>query len=730
MIRLTLNGLDAVIKSDFSIKLTSTGRASAKESSHTYEVSLPLGCAQNRSIFGTLGRLDSTPALKPMPATLFDGSAPLLSGIAKITSVSKGEVKIQLLAGNAAYAEECSASGLYLDSLDMGTWMQAYAEYAAPLSSFPRPGEDADPLYGSEAEGTPSGNYVDCAFRAMGWPQPLYSRAFYRQVFDTLSASEIPFRAFPTFNTTNGEMTNTVTAQHYGVTGGDARDSFRVMLDYPPDKNRPTQRDRIPRAVTVSMQPHLWFIAEAVAKATGFQLPRTANGLYTHPLYKRLVYANTSNSPLIGKCMPHWSVADFWEYVAQAFGLVLNVDYVTHTATLADRVQSYDINNPGTQRVWLKYVDDAYTIDCSESQTTDISVSNTAFADHEDTPGESLPYWARNQAVTKDGFADIQSLYAWFTDPANAGESTRKDVLYKTRDGRCFAYFEDVEQPAVTLRRPQDKTTCGLVEVDWMRPRILDEDRPEDTDIELRFVPAPIEWHPTPMPSPVLYHSETGGIVLFSYGGTDGGIHPFPTSGTYGEEFPSPMLTVPGVKHSVTSLDDVETLDIEAVAYDEQDDGFSSSGIPDVMYIAIADFNGASTIPAFSIDYPHYPNGAESNPYLRQLEGFIPYTHITQSIVKNEGVWGYGASDYSNPVPYSLTLNGMKGKTTLFSPLEHGIKTDTTKVLCAKFHLEKVPDPDALFYINSRPYLCLRIESTVTPAGVGKVHTGYFCPIG
>lgn len=126
MIKLIIDGKEAVIKAGTSFKLTRMNPYFEDQGDFTFEVQLPLdGCAENLAIFGALHRAEvglAGWANKELPMHLI--APPIdLEGVAKVMTVSETEVKVQLLAGKSAvndFGKDAEGKDLYIDELDLG----------------------------------------------------------------------------------------------------------------------------------------------------------------------------------------------------------------------------------------------------------------------------------------------------------------------------------------------------------------------------------------------------------------------------------------------------------------------------------------------------------------------------------------------------------------------------------------------------------------------------------
>lgn len=126
MIKLIIDGKEAVIKAGTSFKLTRMNPYFEDQGDFTFEVQLPLnGCAENLAIFGALHRAEvglAGWANKELPMHLIAPPVNVV-GVAKVMTVSEAEVKVQLLAGKSAvndFGKDAEGKDLYIDELNLG----------------------------------------------------------------------------------------------------------------------------------------------------------------------------------------------------------------------------------------------------------------------------------------------------------------------------------------------------------------------------------------------------------------------------------------------------------------------------------------------------------------------------------------------------------------------------------------------------------------------------------
>ena len=115
MIELFLDNKPAVLRENVSIKLTRENVYFTKSGSYTYDIELPLGCAENRAILSNINRKDVETHYREFRAILRVDNQVLLDGKAILHQVSDTAAKVQLMGGNAEMNFYTRGSELYVE---------------------------------------------------------------------------------------------------------------------------------------------------------------------------------------------------------------------------------------------------------------------------------------------------------------------------------------------------------------------------------------------------------------------------------------------------------------------------------------------------------------------------------------------------------------------------------------------------------------------------------------
>ena len=619
---------------------------------------------ENRRIFGFVNRIDFEKQSMVFDARLIVDNICVLAGKAHVTSVSETSVKIQLLGSAASYNYGNKMAETFIDELDMGEWF---------TSTWP------DRSYWDGRLGKWVHYPDDVVFDGVN--TIVFNRAAYNSSgnssdqiqLDNILGGKLPWVAFPTVNASADFLCNGL---HFRQRKDDQSKVGCFFRGYEGERQNHRSTDE---NITVSgaIQPFVWFMAQKVAEATGFDLQTEDNALYTNELFRRIFIVNTNNLILCNKCLPHWSVNEWWTQIENTFGVILSVDYDTLRISLRQRKDHYD-KVAGT--VHLNDVVDEFSAEVDDDTQADISANNVGYADFDCQRCERLSEFILKSADYNRDFDGIEDLNHWATVQGADEMAKKKSVIFECRDGRRFIYSED----------------DGLVEVDMYRPRIVD-DKSEDIDIELKFVPA------------AYADSEAG---IYRAAGIVPGSTPPPDVPV--GSVPVTVLSAPGISDMAWYKDHVNTLDIEAVINEDQDEGSISEETPDLIYIAI--FNKAQTVIHIDQTLSTGHHVDDKQPYPRPLLR----ERLTAKL-------GGVAVNPDAPQSESLSIIPIEGQNNLASNTVVGsVSIDTTVRHCISFIADRVPDPGSIFLIRNRRFVCEKIEADIAVSGLKKLMTGYF----
>lgn len=645
MIQLFIDGKQAVIKDETSFKLSLENNFFTKTSSYSFDVELPMDASENRAIFGNLNRRDSTKEYKELTAKLIADNITILSGTVNITQVTESTVKVQLLGESASYHYGNKADKLYIDELPLGNW------YSRTFGAYP--GVDTN-LTGS--------TYPIIDFLAnelMGDPT---AASFCNWVFNNGM-----WVAYPIYNSEADTICNHYLWRRFGT---EANPIYALSLPYATPNSG--ERNGHPQ-FKLAVQPFVWYMCELIAEATGYTLSRDKNPLYLNDFYSRIFLANANINIECNKCLPHWTVNEWWEQIEKTFGVTMVLSDVDSSLHLISR--DVFLNSSYTT---IDNVVDEYSTDISqETLQDDIASQNVGFAENDQ--------WTLQELITDEllDFVEIVNCDSVIDIKSRLNEQDAYKKIYQC-GGRQFVLFG----------RAEDLDTYNIREVNLFRPRIVNEDK--DIDAELKFIPCSLCMKPTKVVS-----NETDSIGFTDKSVLDDTSIPETT-----------MLSRPD-KINIDWLSDEKDLNTKA-KFRLKSIIFQDAEIPEKedtqehAYIAI-----------------HSPQIFET---IETTLGNLDYPRAWTHDWKEYMLRGDSIEEIPHGIDLSLSLNVIDGQQNLGSEtsLARKVKIKTTIKHCFKFISEAIPNTSDVFVIHGKKYLCEKLEVNITSNGIDKLMTGYF----
>ena len=699
MIQIFLDGLQAAVPDKTSIKFTAENPYFTKTSSYTYEIELPLSISANRMIFGWIDRLDVDISTRTMSARLVVDNRTILVGTAHVTSVSNTSVKVQLLGSEASYNYGNKMAETYINELDLGDWLTTTFPDLYPEGT--RFSGTTAPILAIERFGL--GNRPGIS--GTGSSSPGLSLSY------PMGAQ--PWVAFPVVNSTADIKCNDFA--FYEQTEG-RRDFIMKLRSYSGTRvasGRPNDDSPVD---SFAVQPYIWFMAEKIAEATGFTLSHDDNYLFKNPFFKRIFIANANNCIECNKCLPHWSVNEWWTEIENTFGVVMTVDYADMSMKLMSRKEYYIDMDRERRFTFINRVLDEYSVEVDDDTQSDISVSNVGFSDFENGREDLLSEFIINNAKFSDGHPGVSSLL----DSINVESGDRKEryraTVFRCDDGRQFIYSLDCGADSADRLEKADTGSGlpdtnggrfefstasgkgeGLAEVNMFRPRMA-RDESEDVDVQLRFVPARTVFVDADL---YLKYSR----------------HP----GAVDKDTPVASFQVTAIERP--DRGDMEwykdkagdEIDIEAVIAGDEDEQSDSESSTDLIYIAI--------------DNPEF-DSHDVNVKIGESETLQRQFTYPRAIIRERTMGLIGDGVKVTDPGVSLSLIPIEGQTNLASEtLTDSVSIDTLNRYCIKFIADSIPDVGSVFNIRNRLFVCEKIEADISVAGLGRMLTGYFYKI-
>lgn len=381
MIKLIIDGKEAVIKAGTSFKLTRMNPYFEDQGDFTFEVQLPLdGCAENLAIFGAVHRAEvglAGWANKELPMHLIAPPVNVV-GVAKVMTVSEAEVKVQLLAGKSAvndFGKDAEGKDLYIDELDLGLKL--------------------------DNTNTPVGH---------------------QQPYD----KDHLFVTFP------------------------VRDGNGMIVNYPLWNFilwRTNWRRGECKYQNYAVQPYLATVINQILTKLGYaQLLNVFNQSWL----KDVFVANNVQTNNVDDILPHWTVAEFFTELRNAFGVYLEVK---HDRDVSGKIWKYvnlvslKSHYSGGADVVLKQVTDELTADIDHDESAKTTKEGNTDYEHGSISGVlRLPDEVWQHAIIKT-FNNESLLRLWIGQNIKTEEekSTSKWLFVDLNLNRTYAYLKSAK---------------------------------------------------------------------------------------------------------------------------------------------------------------------------------------------------------------------------------------------------------------------------------------------
>lgn len=679
MIELFLDNKPAVLRDNVSIKLTRENVYFTKSGSYTYDIELPLGCAENRAILGNINRKDVETHYREFRAVLRVDNQVLLNGKAILHQVTDTAAKVQLMGGNAEMNFYTKGSELYVDELDLGDWFSI-------MNNRPE-GEhhkgNAFLLFDQEHNAI----YTDDADPNLAWSQ-FYERWWSNKEGEGSNRATDKGVMFPVINESASYREGTINAEANNMEGGGVIVNGFILRAVPdsqtdlylpgcryswPTSGGVNVQSRVPQIVP-SFQPMLVMMIVRVLKACGYPMEDDSEiALLSNSLFRHIFIVTANNRLELNKALPHWTVNEFITQVEMLLGIVIEIDEISKKSRVSFRNDFWQNNSSNTA---IKDVVDEYSVEIDKEETTDTSNGNIAWDSVEDGFTHISEDILESVEIDTTRFTSIEAMQ---TALAN-GLITRSDKskIFQAQGhqfivvGEAGSYeFKEVNQLRM-LKRNGDK---------------------KDADITLKIVPCPItEWEvPYVRTSKILNPVKN----IYEYVDT--------VQGSKTVE----VFTRPDISHIGTdNVNTDEEIDIEALIEGEQDTP-EAEDKADLIYIGVIPLH--STYTWDGIRY-HWPRPVCWHQWRITVNGIDPGFSINQREFLE-----------LNP-----TTSHPEDKSLYSEAMSDMVAIDTTVKHCIKFVCNKVIQPSGTFIIHGQRFACEKLEYNITSKGVSPIVTGYF----
>lgn len=291
MIVCYINGKKAVPAIQGSIKLTRENPYIKSKDSYTYDITFPMDIAENRMAFGTLNRLDTSRRVRKYDdCRLIVGNTTVICGVGTVTSVSRTELKLQILSGNSSLRYRSEFDQVYIDRI-------AYPDVPAKYQ-----------VICTRKKVMTATIDVDSEVREKGYIGDIQTAVF-----------------MPVWDASNNRMANEIIIQEGAP-----------VVDWPQEENITY------RMVNRAVQPNLIYVLHKVLEHMGYTV--TGDDYDVSP-WNELVIASARQTAIIAKALPHWSVSKLLDEFRSLFNATFFFD---ETAGEVRIVRADSIDTVGT----------------------------------------------------------------------------------------------------------------------------------------------------------------------------------------------------------------------------------------------------------------------------------------------------------------------------------------------------------------------------------------------
>ena len=729
MFKLYLNNKEIVVKSGSSIKLTRFNPFYNEKGDFTLSVEIPLqGVPSNREVFGTPDRqeVSRVPLVgKTMEFRLVTDIL-TLDGTATVLKATELSVSVQLKSTvPLTDTNDLEGADKYIDELDLGTaWKDVYDEYypgacerkkikpeAAQSHKWTLACILASPEYDQLLHGTCEQTDCVCfpiwseADKAWGNKHDflcfghLQSDSSYR--YTHYGQAYIPWGY--------GSVTNT--AIPLPGQGRPEEWGKYIISDESSETSPAYALDRL-----LSPQPYLCALTEKILSALGYELPREDNALRQSVWMSTIFVANARRSLKIARCLPHWTVADFFKHLRENFNLLFVIQ--GKCVKVLSRRLYY---NDNAVVVPLHDTADPHTTDISSEKNSSEASSGNVGYDFSDVVPTILN-------IGEDAYDGMVLSY---TDNPPGTEELGK-LSDEDKEGSKLLYISQTDKSqrfGIFKDENDEDGQYSFVQVDHMGPVLRDEDT--KIDLKLKMVPAMMSECHWITRRYMNFLILSDGHDLFSQ--LTDKFYPVSThldpqraeeGGELGGFYPPSLITA-----DTRIPEKREAMNLQTWVKKNEDTSEVEHEKQDIMELAlnygdVLDVRRSSYLPVYIYDRD-YEGMSKKTAVIPHPAG-IPY--IISRLQDGSGTMGetYPIVTTVDDPHYDFLLNW---QTNIREEIDGGgWNIDTRCVFQVEF-LDKFCDPMLPVLIRGRKYIPTKIEITIDENGVQPLKRGYFLEV-
>lgn len=271
MIQCYIDGHVAIPSLASDIKLTRENPYIKSKDSYTFDITFPMDIAENRLVFGPVNRIGTSKRRRKYDDCILTAdNVTVIRGVGTVTSVTRSELKLQILAGSSSLRYRSDFEGIFIDRISYPQVAGKYLQNAVRRNYKVRNVIDVD----SEVRNK---NYI----------------------------GDIQTAVFmPTWDASNSCMANEI-----------------VVMGIPEDWR--TEDGVTYGLVNRAVQPNLMMVLRTVMQHMGYTVKENA---YDVSPWNELVICSARRTAIIAKALPHWSAARFLDEFRKLFNAVFLFD--------------------------------------------------------------------------------------------------------------------------------------------------------------------------------------------------------------------------------------------------------------------------------------------------------------------------------------------------------------------------------------------------------------------
>ena len=403
MTEIYLNDTRIYCASSTSAKLCVENPFFSDSGSYTLDISFPLHIDANAAFFGPLNRIEASKHQIAYQAVIIVDCVTVFRGVATITSVSNGNVKLQFLGGNSNVRFWSDAAKMYIDEMSY-----SYSDVSSDYEGFYR---------------TPK-IYRKFILQAGSWPG-VKGVLCYMPTIDE-GGSE----GFASFTGVLNETKLLIHNDDYSVVTqeGQAENPIYIMLS------------------RECVHPSLMFVVKQLVETLGYTIRTNqrdddlVNAIYiatarkTNTKWYGKNNYNSADENAIAKALPHWTVEEFIQQVQKFLNVTFVFDDINSTCDILSDVftdETVDLSYVAEKEYNTEIIDDEDARSNLSDSNIVYSFGSTEYHLHDAADIEVLKNYDIVECESYEAIVELISSYGNTADSALGGHTGNSSVNEK-----------------------------------------------------------------------------------------------------------------------------------------------------------------------------------------------------------------------------------------------------------------------------------------------------------